>query len=161
MRKTDSMKEMILVKKIKAEDPIELPMDENFFDNLHDKIMLSVEKTEVKPVSKWTKTWVFLEQKTVNQRAKVKKVVKLSITVTTLAVGAGLVNYGLDIYQQTKYAQKSLNKSSIISEVKRNPMEWSELAINYQNENDFYAEVLSQRGLETIVEIDKVMAQSL
>lgn len=161
MKKTDSMKEMILVKKLKAEDPIELPMDENFFDNLHSKIMLSVEKTEVKPASKWAKTWVFLEQKTVNQRAKMKKVVKLSITATSLTVGVGLINYGLGIYEQNKYAQKGLNKSSIISEARKNPIEWSDLVINYQNENDFYADVLSQRGLETIVEIDKVMAQSL
>src|SRR3989344_6181380 len=115
MRKTDSMKEMILVKKLKAEDPIELPMDEKFFDNLHSRIMLSVEKTEVKPASKWTKTWVFLEQKTVNQRAKMKKAVKLGITATSLTVGVGLINYGLEIYQTTKYAQKGMNKSSIIS----------------------------------------------
>lgn len=161
MRKTDSMKEMILVKKLKAEDPVELPMDEKFFDNLHSKIMLSVEKTEVKPASKWVKTWVFLEQKTVNQRAKMKKAVKLGITATSLTVGVGLINYGLEIYQTTKYAQKSMNKNSIISEAKKNPMEWSDLVINYQNENDFYAEVLSQRDLETIVEIDRVIAQSL
>lgn len=161
MKKIDSMKEVILVNKLKAEDPLELPMEEQFFDNLHNKIMLSVAKTEMKPVNKWEKTWVFLEQKTINHRVRLKKGVKLSITATTLTLGLGLLNYALSRYQKGLELQNDLNKSSIISEAKKNPVEWSELVISYQNENDFYADILSQSGLETIVEIDKVMAQSL
>lgn len=161
MKKTDSMKEAILVNKLKAEDAVELPMDERFFDKLHNKIMLSVAKTEIKPVKKWEKTWIFLEKKTLNQRAKLKKAVKLAITATTITLGAGILNYSLDADVQTAYAKSNENKSSIISEAKKNPIEWSELVFNYQNENDFYADVLSQRGTETIVEIDKAIAQSL
>lgn len=161
MKKTDSMKELLLVNKLKAEDPFEYPMDDQFFDNLHNKIMLSVEKTEMKPVNKWEKTWVFLEQKTVNHRARLKKAVKLSITATTLTIGVGILSYGVDYSIEKTSAKKNQNKLLIISEAKKNPLEWSEMVINYQNENDFYADVLSQRGLETIVEIDKVIAQSL
>ena len=161
MKKTDSMKEAMLVNKLKAEDAVELPMDEQFFDNLHSKIMASVAKTEIKPVKKWEKTWVFLEKKTLNQRAKLKKAVKLAITATSITLGAGILNYSLDTGAQVAYAKSNLNKSSIISEARNNPIEWSELVINYQNENDFYADVLSQRGPETIVEIDKAIAQSL
>lgn len=161
MRKPDSMKEAILINKLKAEDPIELPMDEIFFDNLHDKIMLSVEKTEIKPAGKWSKTWVFLEQKTVNQRARLKKGVKLSITIASLTAGISFVNHQLNQQNQDNYANLDSNKTSIISEAQRNPAEWSQLAVNYQNENDFYAEVLSQKSHETIVEIDNVIAQSL
>ncbi len=159
MKKMDLMREMVLVKKLKAEDAIELPMDELFFDDLHNKIMLSVEKTEVKPLSKWTKTWVFLEQKSLNQLPKLKKVVKLSITATSITIGIGLLKFSLS--SQMSYAQNNTNKNLILTEAQRNPMEWSELVVNYQNENDFYADILSQRGPETIVEIDKVMAQSL
>ena len=90
MKKTDSMKEMILVRKLKAEDRIELPMDETFFDNLHNKIMLSVEKADIKPLSKWTKTWVFLERKAVVPRAKIKKVIKLGLAATTLTMAIEL-----------------------------------------------------------------------
>ena len=161
MRKTDFMKEMILVNKLKKEDPLELPMDEIFFENLHDKIMSSVEKAEIKPLSKWTKTWVFLEQKTVNQRAKLKKVAKLSITITSLTVGIGLIKFSVDIYKQTVISKVNLNKSLILLEARKNPIVWSELALSYQNENDFYADILSQRSIETIVEIDKVFVQSL
>lgn len=83
MKKTDFMKEMLLIKKLKAEDSVELPMDELFYENLHNKIMLSVQKADIKPVSKWTKTWVFLEQKTTDQRvrinAKIKKIARLGM----------------------------------------------------------------------------------
>lgn len=159
MKKTDSMKEVLLVNKLKAEDPVELPMDEQFFDNLHNKIMLSVAKTEIKPVKKWEKTWIFLEQKTISQRAKLKKVVKLAISAVSITLGAGMLNHGLEIGAHSVYANKKA--SSIISEATKNPLEWSELVVSYQSENDFYADVLSQRGDETIVEIDKVIAQSL
>jgi hypothetical protein len=54
-----------------------------------------------------------------------------------------------------------MNQQKIIAEAKNNPIEWSELVANYQHEEDFYTEVLSQRGTETIVEIDRVLAQSL
>lgn len=169
MKKTDSMKEMILIKKLRAEDPIELPMDEDFFDNLHKKIMLSVDKAEVKPVSKWTKTWVFLEQKTLIPRAKAKKVVRLGIKATTLAAGVGLLNFGLNLSKELSLMQADLNKSSILLEAKKNPAQWTDLVANYQDENDFYADILSealsqelsQSELATIVEIDKVIAQSL
>ena len=161
MKKIDSMKETLLVNKLKAEDAIELPMDEQFFDNLHNKIMLSVAKTEIKPVNKWEKTWVFLEQKTMNKRAKLKKAVKFGITALAITLGAGIMNFGIDFAGQNVFTKKNQNTNTIILEAKNNPIEWSELVVNYQNENDFYADVLSQRGHETIVEIDKVIAQSL
>jgi len=161
MKKIESMKDMILIKKLKAEDKFELPMDEMFFEDLHNKIMMSIEKTEIKPANKWTKTWVFLEKKTMNHRAKMKKVVKLGITATTLTLGLSLLNYSLNLSKQVAYESNEINKSSILSEAQKNPAAWSELVVNYQNENDFYADVLSQRDLETMVEINQVIAQSL
>ena len=92
MKRTDSMKDAILVKKLKAEDSIELPMDEMFFENMHDKIMSAVEKTNIKPLNKWTKTWVFLEQKTLRPSAKIKKVIRLGIAATSLMVTVKLLD---------------------------------------------------------------------
>lgn len=92
MKKMDFMKDMILVKKLKAEDSIELPMDESFFENMHNNIMLSVVKTEVKPLNKWTKTWVFLERKTLIPRAKIKKVIKFGIAATTFMVSVKIAD---------------------------------------------------------------------
>ena len=161
MKKTDSMKEMLLIKKMRAEDAVELPMDDAFFDKLHNKIMSAVDKTEVKPQSKWSKTWVFLERSTVNPRSKLKKAVKLSITAFSLFVGVSLLNATLSQYQISAYAVEDVNKSSILNEAQKNPLEWQQLVATYQNENDFYADILSQRDSETIVEIDKVISHSL
>ena len=161
MSNKNKMKEVLIVKKMKAEDNLELPMDDLFFDQMHDKIMAAVEKTEVKPVSKWDKTWVFLDRKTQAHRAKARKAVKLSIAAVTFMIGIGLLNSSLSIYEQAQLAQNDINQQQILAEAKNNPIEWSELVANYQDEEDFYAEILSQRGSETIVEIDRALAQSL
>jgi hypothetical protein len=155
------MKEMLVINKLKKEDPIELPMDDLFFDKMHDKIMAGVEKTEVKPLNKWTKTWVFLERKTQSHRAKARKAVKLSIAGMTLALGISLLKTSLNYYEQAQLAQLDINKNQILEEAQKNPLEWSELVAHYQNESDFYADILSQSDTETIVEIDRVLAQSL
>lgn len=161
MKDTNSMKEMLLVKKMKAEDQVELPMDDLFFDKMHDQIMAAVDKKQIKPVNKWEKAWVFLERKTQGHRAKARKAVKLSIAAVTLALGVSLLNTSLSFYEQAQVAQNDINQAQILAEAQKNPLGWSELVGNYQDENDFYAEILSQRGTETIVEIDKVLAQSL
>lgn len=160
MKKTDAMKEMILVKKLKTEDPVELPMDDIFFDKLHDKIMLSVEKTEVKKLNKLSKTWVFLERKTHAHRSKVRKAAKIGMSAVLIAAGVSLMQIGLEL-QPGLPLSSDINQSSIISEAKKNPIEWSELAAHYQNESDFYSDIVSQRDISTMVEIDKALSQSL
>lgn len=161
MKKTDSMKEMILIRKLKSEDPVELPMEEIFFDNLHDKIMLSVEKTEVKKLSKLAKTWVFLERKTHGQRGKLKKAAKVGVSMMMIAMAVGLVKVSLERWSGLQAVAADFNKASILTEAEKNPMEWSELALSYQNENDFYSEVLSQRDASTMVEINQALTLPL
>ncbi|OFZ30412.1 MAG: hypothetical protein A2622_08365 [Bdellovibrionales bacterium RIFCSPHIGHO2_01_FULL_40_29] len=58
-------KEIFIKEKLKKEDPVELPMDDLFFDQLHDKIMSAVEKTEMRSQTKWSKARVFLERRLV------------------------------------------------------------------------------------------------
>lgn len=149
-------------KKIKQEDLIELPMDEKFFENLHDKIMASVEKTEVRPLSRWSKTWVFLETKAKPHRANARKVIKAGFVGLTLSLALGLASLSAKVYQNVHVAQNATNQLSIIQEAKQNPTEWSELVVNYQDANDFYADVLSQQNdLQTLVEINRVLTESL
>src|SRR3954471_25049484 len=107
MKTTNSMKEVLLIRKMKTEDPVELPMDDKFFDNLHDKIMCAVEKAEVKPVTKWDKTWIFLDQKTA-WRGKARRAVKLSIAAVTMTVGISLLSLSLNFYQQAQYVREDL-----------------------------------------------------
>ncbi|MBC7419832.1 MAG: hypothetical protein H7328_03805 [Bdellovibrio sp.] len=162
MKSTSRMKENILAKKLKKEDPIELPMDEKFFENLHDQIMKAVEKTEVKPLSRWAKTWVFLETNTVRSRAMSKKIVKTSFVGLVLATGFAFFALSAKMYSDVYVAQNQGNQTKIVNEATKSPMEWSELVVSYQNENDFYADILSQKNdLGTIVEIDRVLTGSL
>ena len=162
MKSANKMKETILAKKIKKEDPVELPMDEKFYENLHNQIMAAVEKTEMKPVSRWAKTWVFLEANTIRSRALGKKVIKTSFVGLALATGFSLFGLSAQMYSEVHQAQNLCNQTKIINEATKNPTEWSELVASYQNENDFYADVLSQKSdLATIVEIDRVLTESL
>ncbi len=55
-------KEFLIKKKLKKEDPLELPMDDSFFEQMHNKIMQALEKTEIKSKAKWSKSRIFLEQ---------------------------------------------------------------------------------------------------
>ena len=161
MKKSDSMKEMLLVKKMKAEDSIELPMDDVFFDQLHDKIMAAVDKTEVKSVTKWQKTWVFLDNKTKNHRYKARKAVKLSIAAVTMGLMVSVLSTSLNMYQQAQIVQNDINQKAILQEAQKNPVAWTELALNYQNETDFYAEILSQQDSQLISEFGQDLAHSL
>ena len=160
MKKTNSMKEVLLIRKMKTEDPVELPMDDLFFDQLHDKIMIGVEKTEIKKVSKRGKAWIFLESKTAKHRANARKAVKVSLAAVTVTVGLSLMNISFNFYQQAQMVSDSINKKTIIEAATENPAVWSEL-MTYQNENDFYSDILSQRDVATVTEVDKVLTQSL
>lgn len=151
-----------LKKKLKQEDLVELPMDEKFFENLNNKIMSSIEKTEVKPLSRWAKTWVFLETKAKPHRALARKVIKTGFVGLTLSMALGLASLSAKVYNDVHVAQNASNQSRIIQEAKQNPTEWSDLVVSYQDSNDFYADILSQQNdLQTLVEIDRVLTESL
>ena len=69
-------KEFLIKQKLKKEDPVELPMDDSFFEKMHNNIMQAVEKIEIKSQTKWSKSRIFLERKVLNHRASNKKVMK-------------------------------------------------------------------------------------
>lgn len=161
MKKRTSMKEEKLVQKLRDEDPLWLPMDEDFYNNLHNKIMSAVEETEIKPVSKWEKTWIFLERKTKAQREFLKKAAKMGLASMFVFMGFVSVNAPFYFYAKTVAYGLDKNKNSIIAEAKKSPLDWNDLALSYQTENDFYAEVLSEKSSETLVELDQALASAL
>lgn len=105
MRQASSKKEYLLKLKLKKEDPIELPMDDQFFEDMHNKIMAAVEATEIKPQSKWSKARVFLERKTSVSKHMSKKIFKSGISgwVTSISLGLlGLAAHGQTLIEQIK-----------------------------------------------------------
>ena len=69
-------KEFLIKQKLKKEDPVELPMDDSFFEKMHNNIMQAVEKKEIKSQTKWSKSKIFLERKELNQQTGNKKTMK-------------------------------------------------------------------------------------
>lgn len=140
-----------LKEQLKREDPIELPMDDMFFDKLHDKIMADVAKTEIKPAkSKWAKPWVFLERQARYYRpsnnARTLHVVKMGLVGISLTLGLGLATMSLKLFDMSSQNQiASNNKQMIIEQALENPQDWVEMAASVQNDSDFYAEVLNER----------------
>lgn len=139
-----------LKEQLKREDPIELPMDDMFFDRLHDKIMADVAKTEVKPAtSKWAKPWVFLERQARYYRPsnniKTLHLVKMGMVGISLTLGLGLATMSLKLFDMSSQNQIASNKQMIIEQALQNPQDWVEMAAAVQNDSDFYAEVLNER----------------
>lgn len=91
MKKTVVKKDYLLKLKLKKEDPVELPMDDQFFENMHDKIMQAVEVAEIKPHSKWNKATIFLERKTLASKVMAKKILKSGLTGWVTSIGLGLI----------------------------------------------------------------------
>ncbi len=56
-------KEFLMQQLLRKEDTVELPMDDLFFEKMHDNIMQAVEKIDIKTELKWNQAKVFLEPK--------------------------------------------------------------------------------------------------
>lgn len=69
-------KEALIEQKLKKEDPFEFPMNDLFFNQMHDKIMKAVSEIEIKPQTKWTKSWIFLETQSRPYRPAPGRIVK-------------------------------------------------------------------------------------
>lgn len=147
MKNNQGLNDNLIKNKLLEEDPIELPMDDLFFDKLHDKIMASVEKTEIKPLSRWAKTWVFLEKKALYYRPSnnvtTMKVVTFSFVGVTMALGLSLGLASLSLLHQSN--QVLTNQQMIVNQAQQSPQDWIELAGSVQNENDFIAEVINEK----------------
>lgn len=105
MRQASSKKEYLIKLKLKKEDPVELPMDDQFFEDMHNKIMAAIDSTEIKPQTKWSKTKVFLERKAPASKQLSKKIFKSGISgwVTSISLGIlGLASHGQTLIEQIK-----------------------------------------------------------
>lgn len=139
-----------LREQLRREDPIELPMDEMFFDKLHDKIMADVAKTEIKPAtSRLSKSWEFLERQAHYYRpsnnVRTLQVVKMGLVGVSLTLGLGLATMSLKLFDMSSQNQIASNRQIIIEQALENPQDWVEMAASVQNDSDFYADVVNER----------------
>lgn len=151
MRRQNSMNNnQGLKQQLIKEDPIELPMDDMFFDKLHDKIMADVEKTEIKPAAnKWTQPWVFLERKVRYYRPsnnnRTLHLVKFGFLGFSLALGLAMAVMSLNLFNLSSQNQMANNSQMILDQALANPQDWVEMAASMQNDTDFYADIVNER----------------
>lgn len=93
--------------KTKKEDLFELPMDDLFFDQMHDKIMKAVELTEIKSQTKWTKSWIFLETQSHLPGPAPERIIKSALVMGFATLSLGLGSLSLGLFQQTHDQQVS------------------------------------------------------
>lgn len=154
----EALEEALLEKQLKQSENIELPMDEAFFDRLHDQIMAEVEKTEIKPTTRWSKTREFLERAVTHYRPshypRAAKSVKLALTGVVLTLGLGLELASFSIMSSTQKLQQQkqaelvqLEKQAqlVAEQALEKPEEWVEMAVQGSNAQDFYADVLAEK----------------
>lgn len=138
-----------LKEQLKREDPVELPMDDQFFDKLHDKIMSEVQKTEVKSASHWSKTWEFLETKARYYRPsnnnRTLHLVKMGLIGVSVTLGLGLAMTSLKLFNMSSQNQMASNQQMILEQAIENPQDWVGMAASMQNDSDFYADVVNER----------------
>lgn len=139
-----------LREQLRREDPVELLMDDMFFDKLHDKIMADIAKTEIKPASsRLSKSWEFLERQVHYYRpsnnVRTLNLVKLGLVGVSLTLGLGLATVSLKLFDMSTQNQSVSSRQVIIEQALENPQDWVEMAAAVQNDSDFYAEVMNER----------------
>jgi hypothetical protein len=138
-------KNVLIEQRLKKEDQVEVPKDDLFFEQLHNKIMQAVEKTEIKSQTKWTKTWVFLEARSRKYRPAQDKVTKTAVVALVASISLGLGALSLGLFKQTRQMQVSVNQQKIINQIASAPSDWADLAAVSQSDSDLYAEILNQK----------------
>lgn len=120
---------------LRKNDEIELPMDEAFYDRLHDKIMLAVEDIEIAPASVWQKPRRQL----------------LTHWKSWMVSGGSVIMILIASMQTPMVAKSFLNDSHVVQVVKNEdafnsettgaPEAFSDSLIVYQNQGDFFVDV--------------------
>lgn len=151
----ESLTDSLLTQQLKKMDSVELPMDENFFDQMHDQIMQAVEKTEIKQLNRWAKTWVFLETRAKYYQHAGIKATKALFVLAVVSLSYGLGATSVAMFEKAHEQQITKNKDVILKQAIQSPVEWAELAAVGQNDMDLYAEILNEKiqrlGLESEV----------
>lgn len=135
--------------KLKKEDPIELPMDEDFFDKMHDQIMAQVENSQIKPIDRWAKAREFLESRLRYYRPsnnrQTSRIIKASFVGLCLTLGLGLTAASLKLFNMSSKNNQMAHRQIIIDQALENPQDWIELAASVQTDADFYSDVMNQK----------------
>ena len=134
-----------LRKNLKQAGDFELPMDEDFYEKLHNKIMAAVEETEITPLSKLTSTQQLMKRYWRKALPYAKGVTQV-IMALALLLGSSIKARELvqNFWSSSHTVQMVQNEKQIINEALESPEQFSTSLISYQNQNDFFLDVAAQ-----------------
>lgn len=115
-------------------EELPLPNDESYYDDLHDKIMASIEKTEIKPVPHFQKKKDLLKR---HWRFFTVMTMMLSITVLSFSLARG---FSAELFQNSHAIKSAQNEDQILDIVSSSPDMLAKTILSYKTEQDVLAE---------------------
>nr|BFD58521.1 hypothetical protein CKG001_06280 [Bdellovibrio sp. CKG001]BFD61949.1 hypothetical protein BdHM001_06300 [Bdellovibrio sp. HM001]BFD65786.1 hypothetical protein HAGR004_08080 [Bdellovibrio sp. HAGR004] len=157
MDKVDRMDRMDKVRKgLKSADDLELPMNDDFFDRLHDKIMAEVEQTVIQPTPVLMTPRNLLRSHWRGWLYPVSGVASLFVLASLLIPQVSKVNQTM-----TRAGLLSDGHERIVSEALLSPEEISQTLISTQSESDFFMDVARESFENLSVDkFNKIMGES-
>lgn len=131
MDRTDKVR-----RKLQAADDLDLPMNDDFFDRLHDKIMAEVDKTDIQPAPVLMTPRSLLRAHWRGWLYPISGVASLFVFVSLLMPQVSKVNQSM-----TRAGLLSDGHERIVSEALLSPDEISQTFISSQSESDFFMDV--------------------
>ncbi|MBO9667398.1 MAG: hypothetical protein J7501_11380 [Bdellovibrio sp.] len=140
MDRMDSMNRLDNVRKgLKENDDLELPMNEDFFNKLHDKIMAEVEQVEIAPAPVMMRPRNILRAHWRGWLYPVGGVMSVLLMSTFMIPHLAKVNEGMQ-----RAGLASDGRERIVMEALLSPDEISQTLISSQTESDFLVDVASE-----------------
>lgn len=113
----------------------ELPMDDAFYERLHDRIMAAVEKTQIEPVSPWEKPRRMIRG---HWKAWLVSGSSLMMVLMATVLSPSVAHQVLD---ESHTVQVVRNENQIVSETLSSPETFSETLVSNQTGDDFFVDV--------------------
>ncbi|MBV2167703.1 MAG: hypothetical protein KUL82_03250 [Bdellovibrio sp.] len=157
MDRKDPMDRMDKVRKgLKAADDLELPMNDDFFDRLHDKIMAEVDKTEVAPPPMLVTPRNLLRAHWRGWLYPAGGVTSLFVLAFLLMPQVSKVNQSMQ-----RVGLFSDGHERIVAEALLSPEDLSQTLISTQSESDFFMDV-ARESFEnlSVSKFNKIMGES-
>lgn len=140
MDREDQMNRMDKLRKgLKAHDEVELPMNDEFFDRLHSKIMAEVEKTEIAPTPIMMKPRKLLRSHWRGWLYPLSGVSSLFLLAFLIAPQVTKVNQSLQRAGLLSDGHERIVAAALLS-----PEELSQTLISSQTESDFFMDVATE-----------------
>ncbi|WII73519.1 hypothetical protein QJS83_06495 [Bdellovibrio sp. 22V] len=141
---------------LKASDDLELPMNDDFFDRLHDKIMAEVEQTEIAPAPMLMTPRNLLRAHWRGWLYPAGGVMSVFVFASLLLTQVSKVNQSMQ-----RAGLLSDGHERIVSEALLSPEDLSQTLISTQSESDFFMDV-ARESFEnlSVSKFNKIMGES-